>query len=326
MKTIESVNDEQLTDYQPFVSVVLPIYNSANDIVDLVKCLVNQTYISAKSEFLLVDNNSQDNTANILKREIEKYQLQGKNLQYLTETTIQGSYAARNTGIKHSRGEIIAFTDADCRPQPNWLADLVKPFANTQVSIVAGEIEGLPGNSILEEYATHQNVLSQKYTLEHFFAPYGQTANLAVRKEALEVVGLFRPYLTTGGDADICWRILREIEAEIVFAPSAIVLHRHRDNLTDFKSQWRRYGESNQYLHQLYGIDLSPEYNFPEATKRLIRWMVKELPIKILKKLLGKGKWIEIVNTPIGLISWQARTEGQKNAKLPTQATEIERL
>ena len=139
-------------------------------------------------------------------------------------------------------------------------------------------------------------------------------------------MGLFRPYLTTGGDADICWRILREIEAEIMFAPSAIVFHRHRDNLTDFKSQWRRYGKSNQYLHQLHGIDLSPEYNSQEATKRLIRWMIKELPIKILKRLLGKGKWIDIFNTPIGLIGWQARSEGQKNAKLPTQAREIERL
>ncbi len=326
MNNGNSTTNEPVNDYHPFVSVVVPIYNSENDIVDLVECLANQTYPQDKTEFLLVDNNSQDNTATLLKQEIEKYQSQGKNLKYLSERKIQSSYAARNTGIKQSQGEILAFTDADCRPQPDWLANLIKPFVNPQVLIVAGEVEGLAGNSFLEQYGNLYKMLSQTYTLDHPFAPYGQTANLAIRKDIFQVVGLFRPYLTTGGDADICWRILKEVEAEIIFAPNAIVFHRHRDNLTDFKSQWRRYGKSNQYLHEIHGVELSPEYNSSIATKRLFTWLLKDLPVKTIKAIMGKAELVEVLRMPIDLIRWQARTEGQKNAKLPEQAKEIERL
>jgi cellulose synthase/poly-beta-1,6-N-acetylglucosamine synthase-like glycosyltransferase len=326
MTNLNPQNDQPADDYLPFVSVIVPIYNSEEDVIDLVECLVNQTYSPEQTEFLLVDNNSQDNTANLLKEQIEKYQAQGKNCKYLSENQVQSSYAARNKGIKMSQGEILAFTDADCRPQPDWLVNLIKPFVNPQVSIVAGEVEGLAGNSLLEQYGNLYKTLSQKYTLEHPFAAYGQTANLAIRKDALHLVGLFRPYLTTGGDADICWRILKEIESEIIFAPSAIVFHRHRHNLTDFKNQWRRYGKSNQYLHKIYGVELSPEYNSAIATQRILTWLLKDLPITTVKVIMGKAELVEMLKIPLDLIRWQARTEGQKSAKLPEQAKEIERL
>lgn len=325
MNNLNNINEATVIDYQPFVSVVVPIYNGETEISELVKCLVNQTYDADKSEFFLVDNNSQDNTANLLKTEIDKYRSQ-KNLKYISETQVQSSYAARNAGVKHSQGEIIAFTDADCRPQPDWLTNLVKPFANPKILIVAGEVQGLGGNSFWEQYATLYKTLSQKYTLEHPFAPYGQTANLAIRKEVFKVVGLFRPYLTTGGDADICWRILREIESEIVFEPSALVFHRHRDNLADFRSQWRRYGKSNQYLHEIYGTKLNSQYNLGIAFNRIFRWLLKDLPITTVKAIMGKAELVEIVKTPIDLIRWEAHSKGQKSAKLPEEAQEIERL
>ena len=326
MTSNNNTNNQLANDYHPFVSVIVPIYNSEKDIVDLVECLANQTYSHEQTEFLLVDNNSQDNTASLLKQQIEKYQDQGKNFKYLSETKVQSSYAARNTGIKQSQGEILAFTDADCRPQPDWVENLIKPFVNPQVSIVAGEVEGLAGNSFLEQYGNLYKMLSQKYTLANRFAPYGQTANLAIRKDILRLVGLFRPYLTTGGDADICWRILKEVESEIIFCPSALVFHRHRHNLTDFKNQWRRYGKSNQYLHEIYGIELSPEYNFFIGTQRILMWLLKDLPVKTIKAITGNAELVEILKIPLDLIRWQARTEGQKNAKLPEQAKEIEQL
>lgn len=313
-------------NYTPFVSVIVPIYNGETDIPDLIACLINQTYDSNQCEFLLVDNNSQDNTANLIKESIEKYQETGKKLKYLSENQIQSSYAARNTGIKEAQGEIIAFTDADCRPKPDWLINLIQPFANPKVSIVAGEIEGLEGDSLLEKYATFYGTLSQKYTLEHPFSAYGQTANLAIKKEVFPIIGLFRPYLTTGGDADICWRILREVESEIIFVPSAVVLHRHRDNLKDFKSQWQRYGKSGKYLHEMYGVDLIPEFNYQTTAKRILQWLIKDFPLTTIKAILGKREFIECWKTPIDLIRWHSRSQGQKNAKLPEEAKKIDRL
>jgi GT2 family glycosyltransferase len=91
-------------------------------------------------------------------------------------------------------------------------------------------------------------------------------------------VGLFRPYLTTGGDADICWRILRETDWKLEFAPQAIIRHRHRLNLREFRSQWRRYGYSNRYLHELYGVALMRDFTLRELIYRFSRWLFKEIP------------------------------------------------
>jgi cellulose synthase/poly-beta-1,6-N-acetylglucosamine synthase-like glycosyltransferase len=277
-----------------------------------------------------VDNNSSDRTLTILKTFAENYPI---TIRPLSENQIQSSYAARNTAIRAATGEIIVFTDADCRPQPQWLDALIQPFVNQEVIVVAGEILALPGKTLLEQHADRQETLSQKHTLNHSFRPYGQTANLAIRRIALEKAGLFRPYLTTGGDADICWRILEENIGRLEFAPNAIVQHRHRATLKELQSQWRRYGRSNRYLHELHGVDLMREITPRECAYRLARWLLKEIPRDIKKALAqptagiaAQVTIVDLLNTPIGLFTARARTVGQRDAKLPENAKIIDRL
>lgn len=321
-----------LTEYplegnsNPSVSVIVPIYNGEKDLPDLIDCLRAQTYPSNRVEYLLVDNNSNDRTASILAtacQELSDRKLQFKNL---SENVIQSSYAARNKGIRSTKSEIIAFTDVDCRPVPTWLEELVAPFANSQVGIVVGELVALPGNSLLEKYAERSGMMSQHFLLEHPFCPYGQTANLAIRRQVFLKIGLFRPYLTTGGDADICWRILRETDWQLTFAPKAIVQHRHRSNFRDLKSQWRRYGCSNRYLHELHGVDLMRELTPKESMYRLSRWLLKELPVNVIKAVALKAHPLDLIRTPIDLICTQARSSGQKESELPELARKIEWL
>ncbi|MBE9186385.1 glycosyltransferase, partial [Microcoleus sp. LEGE 07076] len=247
-------------------------------------------------------------------------------IRHLTENQIQSSYAARNQGIRASTGEIIAFTDADCRPETQWLENLVKPFADSNIGIVAGEILALPGNTLLEKHSARENTLSQKHTLAHPFCAYGQTANLAVRRQVLAQVGLFRPYLTSGGDADFCWRILRQTSYKLDFAESAIVRHRHRSTIKQLQSQWYRYGESNKYLHELHGVDLMREFTPGEYLYRLARWLLKELPIAAAKSASGRSQLVDLLHTPIGLLNVRSRAIGQRQAKLPLAAWEIDQL
>jgi glycosyltransferase involved in cell wall biosynthesis len=306
----------------PSVSVIVPVYNGESDLPDLITYLQQQTYPSDRLEFFIVDNHSHDRTSEILA--LHSW------VRSLQELDIQSSYAARNLGIRHASGEILVFTDADCRPEPTWLENLVQPFEAPTVGIVAGEIKALPGNTLLEHFADRQNTLSQTHTLSHPFYPYGQTANLAIRAEVLQKVGLFRPHLTTGGDADICWRILSQTAWEIRFAETAIVQHRHRSTLAELRSQWRRYGRSNRYLHELHRVDLMRELSFGESCDRLIRWLFKEVPITTLKTISGRisrqSAIVDLLTTPIGLICAHARCQGQRTAQLPAEATTIEWL
>jgi glycosyltransferase involved in cell wall biosynthesis len=338
--------------FLPQVSVVVPVYNGEADLPELIECLRSQTYPPDSVEYLLVDNNSCDRTSAIIQTSAfnppllrggsnfdsaplvrRGGNLDGITIRHLTENQIQSSYAARNKGIHSSKGEIIAFTDADCRPESDWLENLVKPFVNPEIALSAGEIVALPGKTILEQHATRENTLSQKHTLTHPFCAYGQTANLAVRRQVLETVGLFRPYLTSGGDADLCWRILRETSYKLDFAENAIVRHRHRSTMKQLQSQWHRYGESNKYLHELHGVDLMRELTTQEYCYRLARWLLKELPIALAKSALAKpskriasADLVDLFNTPIGLVNVRSRAIGQRQAKLPELAWEIERF
>jgi len=305
--------------FLPEVSVVVPIYNGEADLPDLIECLRSQTYPPDKVEYVLVDNNSRDRTSAIINTAAKFNPI---TIRHLTENQIQSSYAARNKGIHNSKGEIIAFTDADCRPESNWLENLVKPFVNPEIGLSAGEILALPGKTILEQHADRQNTLSQKHTLIHPFCAYGQTANLAVRKQVLAQVGLFRPYLTSGGDADLCWRILQQTSYKLDFAESAIVRHRHRSTIKQLQSQWYRYGESNKYLHEIHGVDLMRELTTEEYCYRLARWLLKELPVAAI----AQAELVDLLNTPIGLVNVRSRAIGQRQAKLPLAAWEIERL
>lgn len=313
-------------NFFPKVSVVIPIYNGEADLPDLLRCLHAQTYPAEQVEYLLVDNASQDNTAAVLKAASLEAQAQGITLHPLSEDLIQSSYAARNAGVRAATGEIIAFTDADCRPLPDWLNTLIQPFANSEVGLVVGEIEALPGKTLWERYAARKQVLSQKPGLMNRFAPYGASANLATRRQALEKVGLFRPYLTTGGDVDLCWRIQKQTSWRLYFAEQAVVKHRHRSTLQELQSQYRRYGSSHRYLHELYDVELRTKLTSYQYLYVLSRWLLKESPVNSVKVLLGKAKPIELLVQPIYLLTCQAWESGKRQARLPEQARQIEWL
>lgn len=308
--------------FLPKVSVVIPIYNGEKDLSDLLQCLRSQFYPLAQTEYLLVDNNSRDRTFSLIEKAVSDFP--ELTIYPLQEKAIQSAYAARNLGMRAAQGDIIVFTDADCRPEREWLTNLIPPFDDDKIGIVAGEIIALPGNSILEKYADRQNILSQKYTISHGFCPYGQTANLAIRRDLFKQIGLFRPHLTTGGDADICWRILRETNYQFQFVENALVKHRHRQSLSELRKQWERYGKSHRYLHELYGIDLSRELTITEIFYRGSRWLLKELPGDFIKLIYGKADLVDLLKTPIDLICAASRSHGQKCAKLSDLARQIE--
>ena len=303
------INSSTSRTFLPRVSVVIPIYNGEADLPDLINCLHAQTYPADRVEYLLVDNASSDRTAAILAAAAQDSKPQGLTMYCLSENQIQSSYAARNAGIRASTGEILVFTDVDCRPLPNWLYALIQPFAHPPVGLVGGAVVALPGKTLVEKYAERKNILSHKFGLSHPFCPYAATANLAIRRQALEQVGLFRSHITTGGDVDICWRIQRQSSWRLYCVEQAIVQHRHRATLPELLNQFRRYGRSHQYLHELYGIDVFQNVlELKQYLYYLSRWLLKELPLTGVKAIAGKATLLDLLMTPI--------FPGQRKAKL----------
>jgi glycosyltransferase involved in cell wall biosynthesis len=225
---------------QPIVSVVVPVYNGAATIATCIEALLAQTYPSQLTEIIVVDNNSTDGTPDLVSR---------YPVTLLHERAIQTSYAARNRGIEHARGELVALTDADCTPRPDWLSRLIEPFSNGEVGAVLGVVADSPPQSLVEEFTGRVQPFSHpdRKGLKSLI-----TGNVAIRRSAFAIIGLFEERLPTAGDIDFGWRLQLEARLKVVDAPEARVLHRHRACLSGVFAQFRRYGLSEILLTTLY--------------------------------------------------------------------------
>ncbi len=310
----------------PLISVVVPIYNGASDLDDLIQCLVDQSYPHKKLEVILVNNGSHDQTQEKIENLLSRSQEFKLNLIGLEETSIQSSYAARNRGIRQAVGEILVFTDVDCRPDPFWLERLITPFSSPDVGLVAGEILPLAGSTFWEWYAERRKILSQSSAMNHPFLPFGQTANLAVRRSIFQEIGLFRPYLTTGGDADLCWRIQLDTSYRFLLQPDAIVRHRHRNTFRSLQSQHRRYGLSHRVLQELHGFEPLHPLTPLEYLGLFFEWLFNEVPKICYRILRKKVPPQEILVRPITLMTRYAMDQGQKQAQIPRNVELIEYL
>ena len=125
------MNENNRNNNLPGISIIVPVYNAQSCIAGLVESLLGQNHPEKLTEIIIVDNNSTDQTKEIIK-------------QYpvilLEENEIQSSYAARNKGIRCAHGEILAFIDADCIAAENWIAEGVMALENGDGDIVGGKV------------------------------------------------------------------------------------------------------------------------------------------------------------------------------------------
>lgn len=123
-------------------TVVIPTYNGANKLPKLLDRLQQQTGLKNQQwEILVIDNNSHDDTAQVVKTYQDKWQ-GNSNLKYHLEPE-QGSAFARLRGAREAKGELIGFIDDDCIPAPDWIAAACTFAAqHPQAGAFSGQIHG----------------------------------------------------------------------------------------------------------------------------------------------------------------------------------------
>ncbi len=231
---------ERKEPYTPFVSVVVPAYNTESMMELCIKSLLSQTYPKDRYEIIIIDNNSTDDTASIIK----KYPV-----IYLSETEIQSPYAARNKGIKHAKGEIIAFTDSDCVADKDWISNAIVAFEDPAVVAVGGPIRGYQPTNYIELYQEKHRVDNQKITLSAERVQQNSaaiaTGNAFYRACVLEKVGYFDCTIFGGGDFDLSYRIQDQVDGIFVYVADAVIYHKHAMSLKKLWEQYSRYGYGN---------------------------------------------------------------------------------
>lgn len=202
-----------LDDRHPAVTIVVPALNEESRIADCLRALAAQTYPKNRYEVVVVDNGSTDRTCEIVRAS-------GARLLHQAQ---RSAYRARNLAIESSQGEFVAFTDADCIPEPVWLENLLRCALDSDAWIVGGltrydMLHDTLGNRLLIQ--THQPHVLRQAIADHHCVAGG---NMLVRRRAFETYGLFR-VLQSGSDDEFSTRLARA-GFPSVFAESAVVHH-----------------------------------------------------------------------------------------------------
>jgi glycosyltransferase involved in cell wall biosynthesis len=216
------------------VTVIIPVINEAEKIADCLTAVFNQAY--SPIEVIVVDGHSKDKTV--------------VNSSRFPVRILYEDYHSRagacKVGVENARGDYIAFTDADCLPQSDWLENLIKEF-NADIVGVGGGISNL-GNGLWERsinlsmgtFLGSANSVQGRYFTNRRFVKSISGCNSIYRKVDILKVGGLDVSLSTAEDTDLNAKLLRI--GKLLYTPNAIVSHNHQRGLKAFSKRMYQYG------------------------------------------------------------------------------------
>jgi glycosyltransferase involved in cell wall biosynthesis len=200
----------------PFISVIIPAYNAALFIEDAVKSVLNQSFRDL--EIICIDNNSTDNTWNILE------QLKSVHGIVIAQEKKQGGSAARNKGLSVAQGMWIQFLDADDILYPDKLERQLKLLGN-DVKLIVGAYDMSVNGGASEKFP----ILHKTYWELLIESGLGCTCSNLWSKEMLEEVGGWNEHYQSSQEYELLFRILQKIRPDqIALDEKSSVLYRRR--------------------------------------------------------------------------------------------------
>ena len=236
-------------DPELLFSVIVPFLNERRLLPECIQALENQTLDRSRFELIFVDNGSSDGSAEIVARSPQ--------ITILRETE-RDPYLARNRGIAAARGAYLAFLDADCIPNGDWLQTFWTEIQNSDPAIVMGYVAYPNRDSFFlrcyeEFYDQKLKHLMRRGLKRHFF---GHAGNMVIRADVFRELGAFAP-LPIVGDTEIIHRLLKhQPHATILYLDRARVLHAE---VTNFRVCLSKLFDCGEYCETLSRIsDYAP--------------------------------------------------------------------
>lgn len=224
------------------VSIIIPARNASATIAACIQACLKQRH--TPTEIIVVNDGSKDNTADIARDLGVKVIDQGR----------KGPAAARNAGAQEAKGKIVAFTDADCVPEPIWIDRLVVRFDDQTVGV--GGTYGIANPESWLSRMIHAEILFRHARFGDR-VDYLGSFNVAYRRDVFLGSGGFNEDFkhASGEDNDLAYRLSKR--GPLRFAREAVVKHHHPSRVWNYLRSQGRHGFWRMKLLAIHGAGKS---------------------------------------------------------------------
>lgn len=278
----------------PYLSIIICTYNRQKFIYACLDCLARQTLPFQQWEAIVVDNNSTDRSAQIVKDFIAQHP--GLPFRYVFEGQ-QGLSFARNRGIAESRGDVIVYIDDDVETKPHYLQVIYNFMkSHPQAAGMGGKTlpkfsEGPPPTWLSPYMAGITGTIDRGNEVKKFGGrmKYPSGCNMIYRKAILQQAGGFNNELKARADDKYIYEKVSKLNDEVWYVPQAFSLHNiDADRLTDasFKRLYTKGGAEERIKTKSEGIG--------SQTKKAADLLLKlGAGVGLWTLYVFKGKWLQ---------------------------------
>ncbi len=246
------------------VSIIVCTYNAKDDLKECLASLEKQDYDN--TEIVVINDASTDGTEEFLLQ----FQRQSRSkIRTRTNRTNLGVAGARNEGIRHTTGDIIAFTDADCVADPEWISELIAGFQQQEVAGVGGKIVDARIDNIWQRTNKgHDFVAASEGEV-----PFIKGCNMSFDGDIVRTFQ-FNSEIKYGYEELLLCDALIDKGYKIYYKPQAVVHHKHRADVASIlKQKYLRGKSSIWYLQQRNRFPIYKRHLILMLACCLLPWM-----------------------------------------------------
>jgi len=245
--------------YSIKVSVIIPVYQDKDGLIDTVNSIIAQDFPKDRYEIIIVDNNSKDDTKQIA---MELRNAHPDLIKVVHQDQIQSSYATRNAGVKAAKADICCFIDADMKADIRYITKVLDHFNKDEELMYFG-----CNVQILNSTSTISAVMNRKsgFKMKHYFekSNFVTTACLSVRRKIFEQIGYFDDRLESSGDKEFGQRA-HAAGLKQHYDNSLILYHPPRTTYASMLKKYKRiargHAQLTHYYPERYGYYKSERY------------------------------------------------------------------
>ena len=217
------------------ISFIATVFNEESSIRSFLNSLIKQTKLP--DEVVIVDGGSTDNTFSVISD--FRFQISNKNVKIILKKGNRS--VGRNTAIKHATGNVIVCSDAGCVFDERWIENIIKPFSDKKIDVVAGYYDSIAKTVFQKCLIPYVLVMSDKVDPKIFLPA---TRSMAFTKSIWENIGGFDEKFSFNEDY-IFAKKLKKIGAKIAFVKGAVVYWLPRKNLQETFVMFYRFAKGD---------------------------------------------------------------------------------